>query len=141
LARIRLLVAENHKDMREKILGILEHDFSVVGVVCDGLDFMEAASRMKPDLCIIDISMPTLSGIDAAIQLRERGSEAKIVFLTVDDDPDFVRAAMAAGASAYVSKSEMATDLVFAIKEVLAGRLFVSPSVPYVTQKDPSEYL
>jgi DNA-binding NarL/FixJ family response regulator len=125
--------------MREKILQVLEDDFVVVGVVVDGLAFLEAAAQMKPDLCIIDISMPTLSGIEAAKKLKESGSDAKIIFLTVDDDPDFVRAALAVGASAYVSKSGMATDLANAINEALAGRLFVSPSVPYVTQKDPAK--
>lgn len=136
MTRTRLLVAEDHIGMRERIVQMLERDFDVVGVVGDGLSFLEAAARMKPNVCVIDISMPSLGGIEAAIQLKEGGSDAKVVFLTVHEDPDYVRAALAAGALGYVVKSRMATDLCISIKEAMAGRLFVSPSVPYVTQND-----
>lgn len=139
MSRTRLLVAESHAGMRERIVQMLEHDFDVVGVVGDGLAFLEAASRMKPNVCLVDISMPSLSGIEAAIQLKEGGSDAKVVFLTLYEDPDYLRAALATGASGYVLKSRMTTDLVIAIKEAMAGRLFVSPSVPYVTQIDRPE--
>lgn len=135
--RPRLLLAEDHIGMRERVVQLLERGFNVVGVVGDGQAFLEAASRMKPDVCVIDISMPSLSGIEAAIQLKELGSKAKVVFLTVHEDPDYLRAALAAGASAYVVKARMASDLCFAIEEAMAGRLFVSPSVAYVTQNDP----
>lgn len=139
LTRVRLMVAEDHKAMRERIVEMLERDFDVVGVVDDGPALLEAASRMKPNVCVVDISMPSLCGIAAAIQLKEGGSDAKVVFLTVDEDPDYVRAALAAGALGYVLKSRMATDLCIAIREAMAGRLFVSPSVPYVTQDDQRE--
>lgn len=139
LTRTRLLVAEDHKGMREKIVQMLERDFDVVGVVGDGLALLEAATRMKPNVCLMDISMPSLCGIEAAIRLKQGGSDAKVVFLTVDEDPDYVRAALATGALGYVLKSRMATDLCIAIEEAMAGRLFVSPSVPYVTQIDQPE--
>lgn len=139
LTRARLLVAEDHIAMRERIVEMLERDFDVVGVVGDGLALVEAASRMKPNVCVVDISMPSLCGIEAAIQLKERGSDAQVVFLTVDEDQDYVRAALATGALGYVLKSRMATDLCIAIKEAMAGRLFVSPSMPYVTQNDQRE--
>lgn len=139
LTRTRLLVAEDHKGMREKIVQMLERDFDVVGVVGDGLALLEAAARMKPNVCLMDISMPSLCGIETAIRLKQGGSDAKVVFLTVDEDPDYVRAALATGALGYVLKSRMATDLVIAIEEAMAGRLFVSPSVPYVTQIDRPE--
>ena len=83
---------------------------------------------MKPDVCVLDISMPKMSGIEAAIQLRKRGSAVKVVFLTVHEDPDFVGAALATDALGYVVKSRMASDLSSAIREALAERLFVSPS-------------
>jgi DNA-binding NarL/FixJ family response regulator len=139
LTRTRLLVAENHLGMRERIVAVLELNFDVVGTVGDGLALVEAAARMKPDLCVIDISMPSLSGIEAAIEMKKAQSDLKIVFLTVHEDPDFVRAALATGALGYVLKSKMTTDLSTAVKEAMAGRLFVSPSVPYVTQDDPPE--
>ena len=78
---------------------------------------------------VVDVCMPILSGIEAAQQLREAGSTAKIVFLTVHEDPDFLRSALAAGGAGYVVKSCLASDLRAAIKEALAGRLFVSPTI------------
>ncbi len=91
---------------------------------------LEAEADLQPDIMIIDISMPLLNGIEAARQLKQSGSEAKIIILTVHEDPDFVRAAVAAGVSGYVIKSRMATDLVSAVREVLKGRRFLSPSLP-----------
>ena len=139
MTRTRLLVAENHLGMRERIVEVLERDFDVVGTVGDGLALVEAAARMKPDLCVIDISMPSLSGIEAAIELKKDGSDVKLIFLTVHEDPDFVRAGLATGALGYVLKSRMTTDLCLAVKEAMAGRLFVSPGVAYVTQDDQPE--
>jgi DNA-binding NarL/FixJ family response regulator len=139
LIRARLLLAEDHIGMRDRVVQMLERSFDIVGVVADGSAFLEAASRMKPDVCVIDISLPGLSGIEAAIQLRELGSTARLVFLTMHDDPDYLRAALAAGAAAYVVKSRMASDLCFAVREAIAGRLFVSPSVPYVAQNNQGE--
>jgi DNA-binding NarL/FixJ family response regulator len=82
---------------------------------------------LQPDVIITDISMPILSGIEAAKQLKESGSRAKVVFLTVHSDPDVVRACLNAGASGYVVKPRMDTDLVPAVREALAGRIFLSP--------------
>jgi DNA-binding NarL/FixJ family response regulator len=119
--------------MRDRAVRLLEPEFEVVGAVGDGYALLEAASQTKPDVCVIDISMPVLSGIRAAAQLKESGSTAKIIFLTVHEDPDFVQAALDAGASGYVLKSRMASDLLTAIKGVLAGRLFISPSRAFAT--------
>lgn len=128
MTRTRILLAEDHKDVRERIVRLLEPEFEVVGTVEDGLALLEAEARMKPDVCLLDISMPKLSGIEAATRLRARGSAVKVVFLTVHEDPDFVRAALATDALGYVVKSRMASDLSSGIREALAGRLFVSPS-------------
>jgi DNA-binding NarL/FixJ family response regulator len=114
--------------MRDRVVRLLESEFEVVGALEDGRALLEAASKMKPDVCVIDISMPVISGIEAATQLRESGSTAKVIFLTVHDDPDFVQAALETGALGYVLKSRMASDLRSAIKGVIAGRLFISPT-------------
>ena len=92
MTRTRLLVAENHLGMRQRIVEVLERKFDVIGTVGDGLALVEAAARMKPDLCVIDISMPSLSGIEAAIELKKGRSDVKLIFSTVHEDPDFVRA-------------------------------------------------
>lgn len=87
--------------------------------------------NLKPDVIVTDISMPVLNGIEAANQLNEAGCTSKIIFLTVHSDPDFVRTCLATGAFGYVVKSRVATDLLPAIHEALAGRLFISPSVSH----------
>jgi DNA-binding NarL/FixJ family response regulator len=104
----------------------LEPTFDVVGCVEDGESLVEAAGKLHPDAIVTDISMPKLNGIEAANQLRESGSSSKIVFLTAHVDADFVQAALKTGALAYVSKLRINTDLLVAIGEALAGRVFVS---------------
>ena len=108
---------------------LLEPEFEVVTTARDGREALEKAARLGPDALVLDISMPGLSGIETARQLRATGSRAKVVFLTVHGDPDYIRAALAAGATAYVVKSRLASDLVPALREALAGRSFVSPSI------------
>ena len=112
--------------MRDRVVRLLERDFDVVGAVDDGAALLDAESKLQPDVCVVDISMTTVCGIDAAMSLRERGSNAKIVFLTVHGDPDSVRAALDAGALGYVLKSRMVSDLSTAIKGAMAGRQFIS---------------
>jgi DNA-binding NarL/FixJ family response regulator len=103
--------------------------YGVVGEARDGKSLLELAEHLHPDVLVVDISMRVISGIEAAQQLKREGTKAIIVFLTVHDDPDFVHAALAAGASGYITKSRMATDLPPAIEEALAGRRFISPSL------------
>jgi DNA-binding NarL/FixJ family response regulator len=83
---------------------------------------------LQPDVIITDISMPILSGIEAAKQLKESGSRAKVVFLTVHSDPDIVRACLNVGACGYIVKPRMDSDLLPAVREALAGRIFLSPT-------------
>ena len=90
-----------------------------------------SATELQPDVLVVAISMPLLTGIEAAHRLKERGNPARIVFLTVHDDPDFVRASLATGAFGYVVKPRVATDLVPAIREALVGRIFISPSLSH----------
>jgi DNA-binding NarL/FixJ family response regulator len=112
--------------MRERVVRVLESDFDMLDAVADGQAFLDAAAELKPDLCLLDISMPIINGIEAAAQLKQRGSDSKIVFLSIHEDPDFVRAAFDAGASAYVIKRRLASDLLQAVREALAGRTFTS---------------
>ncbi|HJZ82075.1 MAG TPA: response regulator transcription factor [Pyrinomonadaceae bacterium] len=126
MARARILLADDHKEMRDRVARVLENEFEVLEAVTDGQALLEAASELKPDLCLLDISMPVMNGFEAANQLRESGSKAKIVFLSIHEDRDFVREAFKAGASAYVIKRRMARDLCTAVREALAGRTFIS---------------
>jgi len=126
----RLVIADDHAEMQDVLGRLLQPHFEIVATVSDGDAALDAAITLKPDLMVLDISMPFLNGIEVARRLTAIGSKVKIVFLTVMEDPDLVRAALAAGGSAYVVKSRVTTDLQRAINEVLAGHVFVSPSLP-----------
>jgi DNA-binding NarL/FixJ family response regulator len=123
----RLLLAEDHLAMREKVARLLEGDFDVIASVANGHAAVEVANKLSPDILILDVSMPILDGPEVARRLKVQGCKAKIVFLSVATDIDQVVACFAAGGDGYVSKMRMGTDLIYAIKEVLAGRTFVSP--------------
>jgi len=126
--RARVLLADDHDALLHKVGRLLDGEFDVIGKVRDGQALLDAAEWLRPDLLIVDISMPVMGGIEAAHRLMEAGSNARIVFLTVHEDPDFIEEAFAAGASGYVIKSRIASDLIAAANEVLAGRSFTSPS-------------
>lgn len=100
--------------------------FQLVATVTSGLALVRAAEVLQPDILLVDISLPDISGIEAVDLIRRTGNGARVVFLTVHSDSDFIRAAFAAGAFGYVIKSHMVTDLVRAITDALKGRVFVS---------------
>ena len=127
LSRIRVLLADDHKAILDHVAKLLEPEFEVVGMVSDGQALLAASARLKPDVLVLDISMPVLSGLDAARELQRTGSRAKIIFLTVHEEPEYVRGSFETGASGYVVKPRLASDLAQAIREALAGRTFVSP--------------
>jgi|SRR6516225_2522400 DNA-binding NarL/FixJ family response regulator len=122
----KLLIAENHPAMRARVASLLQRDFDVVASVAGGLAAVEAASRFEPDLVILDVSMPTLDGPEVARRVKAQRCNAKIIFISVSMDQNQISACLAAGGDAYVWKMRMATDLIHAIREVLAGRKFVS---------------
>ena len=128
MIRPRVLLADDHLIMREKVTWLLESEFDIIGAVTNGQALLEEAAKLDPDIVILDITMPGLSGIEVARRLRETGSRAKIVFLTVHDDSDFVRESLWAGALGYVVKPRLASDLLVTMREALEGRSFVSPS-------------
>jgi DNA-binding NarL/FixJ family response regulator len=119
-------LADDQPDLLKTVERHLEPEFEVVGKVLDGQLLLEEAMRLNPDVIVSDISMPVLNGIDAADQLKESGCRSRIVFLTVHSDPDFVPVCLAAGALGYVVKSRLITDLLPAIREALAGHIFIS---------------
>jgi DNA-binding NarL/FixJ family response regulator len=122
LDRIRVLLADDHEAMLDRVARLLADEFNVVGTATDGQQALDAAMELEPDVLVLDISMPVMNGIETARRLKEAGSETRIVFLTVHDDPDFVREALEAGALGYVIKHRIASDLVAAIKKAHAGR-------------------
>jgi DNA-binding NarL/FixJ family response regulator len=126
MSKVRVLLADDHESILAKIRGVLAQDFEVVAAVSDGREAVQQAQLLKPDVLVMDISMPVLDGLQAASLLRRNHNQAKIVFLTVHEDDDFVDTAFAAGASGYVVKAQLATDLVPAIHKALEGQRYVS---------------
>ena len=128
MTRARILLADDNKEMRDTIERLLESEFDIVGVVSNGEDLVESESTNRPDICVVDISMPIMSGFEAANLLKASDSHTKVIFLTVHEDPDLLHAALQAGALGYVLKSRIGSDLNRAIKSALSGQLFISPS-------------
>jgi len=123
----RVLLADDQREVLQTISSILQHECEIVGLAESGQQVLQLAQTQSPDLLILDIFMPTISGFDAAVRLRESGSLVKILFLTVHEDPDFVGAAISLGALGYVLKAHLVTDLIPAIRSVIKGQLYVSP--------------
>jgi DNA-binding NarL/FixJ family response regulator len=123
MTRKRVLVVD---DLPPAVAALLHESFEVVGMVSDGQAALELTLKLSPDLIVLAISMPGMSGIEVAQELKRRGNNAKIVFLTVHEASDILAAALAAGGLGYVAKVLMDTDLIPAINEAFAGRVFVS---------------
>lgn len=129
MKKARVLLADDHTLVLEGIKKLLEPHFDLVGTVEDGRALLEEAAKLEPDVILVDISMPLLNGIDAARQLRKSVPDAKIVFLSMHADAAYVSEAFRAGGAGYLLKRSAASELVFAIGEVLKGRYYVTPAV------------
>jgi DNA-binding NarL/FixJ family response regulator len=115
--KIRVLVADDHTLLLDGIRLILEPEFDLVGSVEDGQALLTAAQQLKPDVILLDISMPKLNGIDAARQLRKLHPSAKIIFVTMHSDADYVSEAFRAGACGYILKRSAATEVLQLVAE------------------------
>jgi DNA-binding NarL/FixJ family response regulator len=127
--RVTVLLADDHAIVVEGLRRVLEAEFDVIGVVGDGRSLVAAAKKLKPDVIVVDISMPLLNGIDATRQIRTTNHRVKFVFLSVHPDVLYVSEAIQAGGSAYVSKTSAGTEIMAAIKAALQGRTYLSPSI------------
>ena len=125
----RVLIADDHTLVAEGVEKLLEHEFQLCARVADGRALVRAVEKDKPDIALVDIALPLLNGLDACRQIRKSIPEVKLLILTMHSEQYFVTEAFRAGVSGYVLKQSVAEELVFAIKEVLKGRLYVSPSV------------
>ena len=129
MSRPKVLVADDHRIVAEGLRGLLEPELELVEIVEDGRALLEAHDRIRPDVVVADVSMPLLNGIEAVRQLRQAGSRAKFVFLTMHPDVSYATEALEAGASGYVLKHSAPDELVNAVREALAGRTYVTPRV------------
>jgi len=127
--KIRVLLADDHETILAQVRLLLGDDFDIVGAVNNGRDAVVETQRLNPDVLVIDISMPVVDGLEAVSELQPTNQRTKVIFLTVHQDQDFVDAALSIGAFAYVTKSDVTTDLVPAIREALQGRRYLSQSI------------
>ena len=129
MKRLRILVADDHELVRRGIRAQLraQRGWTIVGEAMNGREAVEKAGKLKPDVAIIDISMPDLDGLQVTRQIREAAPSTEIVVLTMHESDQMVRRVLEAGACAYVLKSDLAAQLVKAVNDVSAGKLFLTP--------------
>ena len=148
---LRILVADDHELVRRGIRGLLRarRGWTVVGEAMNGREAVEKANRLKPDVAILDISMPDLDGLQATRRIREAVPTTEVVVLTMHESDQMVRRVLDAGARGYVLKSDLATHLVKAVKDVCAGKMFLTPRVSDIVvrgflateeESDPTEH-
>ncbi|MCH6558690.1 MAG: response regulator transcription factor [Nitrospirae bacterium] len=129
MKRPRIILADDHRMFAEGLKRLLEPDYEIVAMVDDGKELVATVAEIPADLILVDISMPGLNGIEAARQIIESNRDAKIILLTMHDEVTYVTTALDAGVRGYVLKQAAPSELLAAIKEVLKGSVYVSPSL------------
>jgi DNA-binding NarL/FixJ family response regulator len=129
MSKPSILIADDHPILAEGLRSLLEPEFEVVGVVADGRELVAAGKKHRPDVIVADVTMPSLNGIEAVKQLRDAGVDSKVVFLTMHHDVSYARRAMEVGATGFVLKHSLASELVTAIREALRGKTYVTPMI------------
>ncbi|HVQ17307.1 MAG TPA: response regulator transcription factor [Vicinamibacterales bacterium] len=129
MARPRVLLADDHHLLLGALEKLLAPECEIVGTASDGRSLVAEAQRLKPDVVILDIAMPLLNGLDAGRQIKQLRKSTKLVYVTMNEDPDLAAEAFRAGASAYLLKRSAASELLLAIREVMNGRSYVTPLV------------
>lgn len=129
--KIRIMIADDHALVREGIAAFLKMSdaYEVVAEASDGVEAIEAAKKHKPDIVLMDISMPKLGGLEATIELKKNNPAVKILVLTQYEDTVYIRRFLKAGASGYLLKTAVGTDLITAIESITAGKVYIHPSI------------
>jgi DNA-binding NarL/FixJ family response regulator len=125
----RVLLADDHHLLLGALEKLLQEDCQVVGRVSDGHALVTAARELKPDVIVLDVSMPLLNGLEAGRQIKQSLPRVKLVYVTMNEDPDIAAEAFRAGASAYLLKRSTPVELLTAIREVMLGRSYLTPLV------------
>jgi DNA-binding NarL/FixJ family response regulator len=129
MGRPRVLLADDHTLLLGAFEKLLAGECDIVGQVSDGRALLDAAETLKPDLIVLDISMPLLNGLEAGRQIKQRLRNVKLVFVTMNEDADVAAEAFRSGASGYLLKRSAAAELLMAIREVMQGRSYITPLV------------
>ena len=127
--RPRIFLADDHSLLLEAFSKLLEEKYDVVGTATDGRKMLSMVSKLKPDVVLIDIAMPNMNGFDAGEKLKNILPEIKLIFLTVNEDPDMVTEAFRIGANGYLLKNSAASELFLAIDTVLSSKNYVTPKI------------
>lgn len=135
---IRVLLADDHAVLRTGLRLLLtgQNEFEVVAEASTGSEALSLAERLQPDLILLDLSMPGISGMDVLPAMRKIAPSAKILILTMHDDPQYLRQTLKHGASGYVLKKAADAELISAIRAVLRGEMYVHPSMTRVLLED-----
>ena len=129
MKRVRILLADDHTMMCAGLRKLLEPEYEVIGSVADGRALLKAAAELKPDLVLVDVGMPLLNGLDAAHELRKFMPQVKLIFLTMNTDPDLAAEALRIGASGYLLKNSEDGELLQAVRDALRGMSFITPQI------------
>ncbi len=129
MTRVRILLAEDHTLVAEAFQRLLEPHYEVVGIVEDGRSLLKVAQQLKPDVAIIDIGMPLLNGLDAGREVKRLLPYIKIIFVTMNDDPDIASEARRFGALGYLLKTSASSELLKAVQEVVRGNSYLTPRI------------
>ena len=129
MVRPRVLLADDHALLLGAFEKLLAEDCDIVGQVSDGRALVAAADQLRPDIIVLDISMPLLNGLEAARQIKQNLRSVKLIFVTMNEDTDLAAEAFRAGASGYVLKQSATSELLTAIRQVMAGRSYVTPLI------------
>lgn len=127
--RLSVLLADDHAIVLEGLRHILEPEFEIVGTVADGRTLVAAVQNLRPDIVVLDISMPLLNGIQAAQLIRKANRAVILIFLTMHTDAAYAQEALEAGGSGYVLKASAGAELITAINHAARGRVFITPSI------------
>jgi DNA-binding NarL/FixJ family response regulator len=135
--RSRILIADDHNLVAELCKKMLDAEFEVVGIVSDGRTLIRTAADLRPDVIIVDVGMPILNGLDAAQKVKQMLPAVKVIFLTMNPDPELAAEAFRRGASGYLLKTSAAAEMVVSVREVLRGKSYLSPRM----SKDTVDFL
>jgi DNA-binding NarL/FixJ family response regulator len=139
MRKAKVLIADDHSLMAEGLASILASEFEIVGVVSDGRQILAETSRVMPDLVCLDIGMPGLNGIQAALELHRTHPKLKIIFVTQQIGLPYLRAAFRAGGVGYVAKQSAGSELMTAMRTVMNGGTFITPLLADKISHDPKE--
>jgi DNA-binding NarL/FixJ family response regulator len=129
----RILIADDHVFLAELCKKLLEVEFDVIGIVTNGRAMVREASRLKPDVILVDVGMPILNGLDAGQQVKKNCQSIKLLYLSMKNDPEIVAEAFRRGASGYMLKTCTSSQLVIAVRDILRGKTYMSPTLPRET--------